>query len=119
MKELDFYEEYIFYLDWRLSEGQITKGKYSLFKISKSEYDKFIKRLETDESFNNKFVKILQTELRNDKIDSLIQEEVSEESKKEDKSDDFFDEFEDDILVEKTDSKSDIKIDNIFDEFDL
>lgn len=103
MKELDFYEEYIFYLDWRLNEGQITKGKHSLFKISKSEYDKFIKRLETDESFNEKFVKLLQSEKRDEKIDSIINEE-------------FFEDLEN-IEYEPRNSIS--KIDDIFNEFDL
>lgn len=102
MKELEFYEEYIIYLDWRLTENQITRGKYSLFKISKTEYDRFIKRLETDEAFNNKFVKILQSEKRDEKIDSLISD---------DSSDEFFKDLEN-IGYDK-------KIDDFFDEFDL
>jgi uncharacterized membrane-anchored protein YjiN (DUF445 family) len=104
MKELDFYEEYMFYLDWRLNEGQITKGKYSLFKISKSEYDKFIKRLETDESFNEKFVKLLQSEKRDEKIESII-------------NDDFFKDLEEFEYKETT--TTDSKIDDIFNDFDL
>lgn len=104
MKELDFYEEYMFYLDWRLNEGQITKGKYSLFKISKSEYDKFIKRLETDESFNEKFIKLLQSEKRDEKIESII-------------NDDFFKDLEEFEYKETT--KTDSKIDDIFNDFDL
>lgn len=103
MKELDFYEEYIFYLDWRLNEGKITRGKYSLFKISKSEYDKFIKRLETDENFNEKFIKLLQSEKRDEKIESII-------------NDEFFEDLED-IEYEQTSTIS--KIDDIFNEFDL
>jgi hypothetical protein len=86
MKELEFYEEYIIYLDWRLNECQITKGKYSLFKISKSEYDKFIKRLENDKNFNDKFIKILKSENRDKKIDDIIDSDFK-------KIDDIFDEF--------------------------
>jgi uncharacterized membrane-anchored protein YjiN (DUF445 family) len=104
MKELDFYEEYMFYLDWRLNEGQITKGKHSLFKISKSEYDKFIKRLETDESFNEKFVKLLQSEKRDEKIESII-------------NDDLFKDLEEFEYKETT--TTDSKIDDIFNDFDL
>lgn len=86
MKELDFYEEYIYYLDWRLNEGQITRGKYSLFKISKSEYDKFINRLETDENFNEKFINILKSEKRNEKIEKVIDSGFKD-------IDDIFDQF--------------------------
>jgi hypothetical protein len=100
MKELDFYEEYTIYLDWRLNENQITKGKYSLFKISKTEYDRFIKRLETDEAFNNKFIKILQSEKRDEKIDHLISDDLSDDFFKDlenieydKKTNDFFNEF--------------------------
>lgn len=89
MKELEFYKEYIEYLDWRLNEGQINKGKYALSKISKSSYDTFIKRLENDETFNEKICRILTIESRDKKIDDIIHEEVDES----DEIDDFFDEF--------------------------
>jgi hypothetical protein len=86
MKKSEFYEEYLVYLDWRLNEGQITRGKYSLFKISKNEYDKFIKRLENDKNFNDKFIKILKSENRDKKIDDIIDSDFK-------KIDDIFDEF--------------------------
>jgi hypothetical protein len=86
MKKSEFYEEYLVYLDWRLNEGQITRGKYSLFKISKNEYDKFIKRLENDGNFNDKFIKILKSENRDKKIDDIIDSDFK-------KIDDIFDEF--------------------------
>jgi hypothetical protein len=86
MKKLDFYEEYMLYLDWRLNEGQITRGKHSLFKISKSEYDRFIKRLEDDKNFNDKFIKILKSEKRDEKINDVIDSDFK-------KIDDIFDEF--------------------------
>lgn len=91
MKNLEFYEEYLIYLDWRLNEGKINKGKYSLFKISKSEYDKFIKRLESDETFNKKIVEIIRSESRDKKIVEIIEEDTSTE--RSEKIDDFFDEF--------------------------
>jgi nitrate/TMAO reductase-like tetraheme cytochrome c subunit len=110
MKELEFYEEYIFYLDWRLSEKQITKGKYSLFKISKSEYDKFIKRLENDEKFNEKFVKLLQAEKRDEKIDSLISDDVFDDL------DELFESVDKGQITKKAESKNNLKIDDIFDD---
>lgn len=90
MKNLEFYEEYLIYLDWRLEEKKINKGKYSLLKISKSEYDKFIKRLESDETFNQKIVEIIRAENREKRIVEIIEEVPTESSEK---LDDFFDEF--------------------------
>jgi hypothetical protein len=86
MKKLEFYEDYIIYLNWRLNEGQITSGKYSLFKISKNEYDRFLKRLKCDKNFNDKFIKILKSEDRDKKIDDIIASDFK-------KIDDIFDEL--------------------------
>ena len=72
MKKLEFYEEYIQYLNWRLEIGEISKGKLALLKISKSEYDKFIDKLETNEKFNKKIISIITREKR-DKIQEFIQ----------------------------------------------
>lgn len=94
MKDLEFYEEYLQYLNWRLDEKQINKGKFSLLKISKSEYDKFIKRLEIDETFNKKIVEMIRAENRDKKLEDII--EKNDESIIEDgseKIDDFFSEF--------------------------
>lgn len=96
MKDLEFYEEYLLYLNWRLNENQINKGKFSLLKISKSEYDKFIKRLETDETFNKKIVEMIRAENRDKKLEEIIEEELFDDSKNMDSSeklDDFFSEF--------------------------
>ena len=97
MKDLEFYEEYLLYLNWRLNENQINKGKFSLLKISKSEYDNFIKRLEIDETFNKKIVEMVRAENRDKKLEEIIEEEIlfddnlSEDSSQ--KLDDFFSEF--------------------------
>lgn len=99
MKQLEFYEEYILYLNWRLNENYINKGKFSLLKISKSEYDKFIKRLETDETFNKKIVEMIRAENRDKKLEEIIEEEILFDDDKIDdqdssqKLDDFFSEF--------------------------
>jgi nitrate/TMAO reductase-like tetraheme cytochrome c subunit len=84
MKNLEFYEEYIQYLNWRLESGEISKGKLSLLKISKSEYDKFIDKLETNEKFNKKIISIITREKR----DKIITDVISDNE-----IDDFFDDF--------------------------
>jgi hypothetical protein len=75
MKDLEYYTEYIQYLDWRLLNNQINKGKHSLLKISKSSYNSFIKRLEIDETFNEKIITIIKAENRDKKIDKIIKTE--------------------------------------------
>jgi hypothetical protein len=84
MKELEFYAEYIEYLNWRLENKQISKGKLSLLKISKSEYNKFIKKLETNEKFNKKIISIITIEKR----DKIITDVISDKE-----IDDFFNDF--------------------------
>jgi len=102
IKDDDFYPEYLTYLDWRLNEGQINKGKWSLLKMSKTSFDNFKKKLEIDENFNNKVIQICKLEIRDKKIDEII------ESKSDD---DFFSDL-DSIEVDK-------KIDDIFDDLDF
>lgn len=106
IKDDDFYPEYLTYLDWRLNEGQINKGKWSLLKMSKTSFDDFKKKLETDEHFNNKIIQICKLEIRDKKIDEVLSEETIEPM------DDFFADL-DNI---ETDSK---KIDDIFDDIDF
>ena len=84
MKKLEFYEEYIQYLNSRLEKGEISKGKLALLKISKSEYDKFIDKLETNEKFNKKIISIITREKR----DKIITDVISDNE-----IDDFFDDF--------------------------
>jgi len=93
MKDLEFYEEYLQYLNWRLDEKQINKGKFSLLKISKSEYDKFIKRLEIDETFNKKIVEMIRAENRDKKLEDIIENDESIIEDGSEKLDDFFSEF--------------------------
>lgn len=96
MKNLEFYTEYVQYLEWRLNKGQINSGKLSLLKISESGYNSFVRRLEKDENFNNKIITIIRTENRDKKIDEIIGEDLKNE------------------IIE-----DDIKIDDLFDEFDI
>lgn len=102
IKDDDFYPEYLTYLDWRLNEGQINKGKWSLLKMSKTSFDNFKKKLEIDENFNNKVIQICKLEIRDKKIDELIEGKSD---------DDFFSDL-DSIEVDK-------KIDDIFDDLDF
>ena len=72
MKNDDLYPEYISYLDWRLNESQISKGKYSLLKISKVAFEDFKRKLENDETFNSKMIEIVRAEMRDKKIDNIF-----------------------------------------------
>lgn len=109
IKNDDFYTEYLIYLNWRLSEGQINKGKFSLLKLSKSSFDDFKRKLENDEIFNNKIIQICKTEDRDNKIEKIIEYENYDENM--DQLDDFFTDL--DIPT------SDKKIDDIFDDLDF
>ena len=41
MKNDELYPVYICYLDWQLNELKISKGKWSILKISSSNFDDF------------------------------------------------------------------------------
>lgn len=84
MRNNILYKEYLLYLDNRLNEGEIKRGKYSLLKISKQSFDEFIYKLENDEKFNDKIVKMVRVDQRDKNIDDIINSE---------KIDDIFDEF--------------------------
>ena len=105
IKDDDFYPEYLTYLDWRLNEKQINKGKWSLLKMSKASFEEFKKKLETDEHFNKKIIQICKSEIRDKKIDEVLEDNVSSDF------DDFFNDL-DNIKVDK-------KIDDIFDDIDF
>lgn len=72
MKEDDLYQDYLNYLDWRLNEGQINRGKYSLLKISNTGFEDFKKSFEKDEHFRGKVLKIKISERRDKKIDDIF-----------------------------------------------
>lgn len=84
MRNNILYKEYLLYLDNRLNEGEIKRGKYSLLKISKQSFDEFIYKLENDEKFNDKIVKMVRVDQRDKNIDDIINSE---------KIDDIFDEL--------------------------
>jgi len=72
MKSEELYREYVTYLDWRLSNSQISKGKWSLLKISRQSFDDFKLKLENDETFNDKIIEIMKTEIRDQKIEDIF-----------------------------------------------
>ena len=72
MKNEELYQEYITYLDWRLNESQINKGKWSLLKISRQSFDNFKNRLDNDETFNDMIIELTKTEIRDKKIDDIF-----------------------------------------------
>jgi hypothetical protein len=74
MKNDELYLEYVNYLDWRLENKQINKGKYSLLKMSRQSFDDFKIRLENDETFNDMIIELMKTEIRDKKIDDIFDE---------------------------------------------
>jgi len=72
MKKDDLYQDYLNYLDFRLKENQINKGKYSLLKISNNGFEEFKKMFENDEPFRQKVLKIKISEIRDKKIDDIF-----------------------------------------------
>jgi hypothetical protein len=74
MKNDELYQEYQTYLDWKLSNNKITKGKYSLLKISRTAFDDFKNRLENDETFNDMIIEMMKSEIRDKKIEDIFDE---------------------------------------------
>jgi hypothetical protein len=74
MKNDELYLEYVNYLDWRLENKQINKGKYSLLKMSRQSFDDFKIRLENDETFNDMIIELMKTEIRDKKINDIFDE---------------------------------------------
>lgn len=72
MKNDELYLEYATYLDWRLEKSQISKGKYSLLKMSRQSFDDFKNRFENDETFSDMIIEIMKSEIRDKKIDDIF-----------------------------------------------
>ena len=69
---LAIYPEYLTYLDNKLNESKISKGKYSLLKISRSSFNDFIIRFEKDELFKQSIIELHKSETRDKKIDDIF-----------------------------------------------
>ena len=72
MKNEELYPEYLTYLDSRLLEGKITKGEYPLLKMSRMSFDRFLKRFENDELFQESVLELHKSETRDKKIDDIF-----------------------------------------------
>ena len=66
------YPYYLCYLEWRLFEGEISKGSRSLLKISKSAFEDFKYRFENDELFHSRVIELHKAETRDKKIDDIF-----------------------------------------------
>lgn len=74
MKNDDKWQFYISYLDMKLMEGKITKGSYSLLKMSRQSFDDFKDRFEEDELFQKKVIKLRSQEIRDRRIGDILDE---------------------------------------------
>jgi hypothetical protein len=72
MKNEELYLEYLEYLNWKLNNKQINKGKYSLLKMSRNSFEDFKVRLENDITFNDMIIEIMRIETRDKKIDNIF-----------------------------------------------
>ena len=72
MKNEELYPEYLTYLDNRLLESKVTRGEYSLLKMSRVSFDRFIKRVEDDELFYQSVLELHKSETRDKKIDDIF-----------------------------------------------
>jgi len=72
MKNDELYKEYITYLDWKLSESKINKGKYSLLKMSRTAFEDFKIRFDNDETFSDVIIELMKTENRDKKIEDIF-----------------------------------------------
>jgi hypothetical protein len=72
MKDDFLYEDYLRYLDWKLSESKINRGKYSLLKISSESFNSFKFNFENDEHFREKILKLKISHERDIKINDIF-----------------------------------------------
>ena len=72
MKNDTIYPYYLTYLESRLNEGKISKGSFSLLKISSDSFEDFKFKYENDDTFSNKIIKLHTSEIRDQKIDDIL-----------------------------------------------
>lgn len=65
MKEDEIYPFYLKHLNNRLTEGKLSRGSFSLLRISESAFNDFKYRFENDKLFSVQFI-------RDKKIDDLF-----------------------------------------------
>lgn len=72
MKSDDLYPYYMSYLNQKLIEGKISRGSFSLQKISQSKFEEFKCRYVEDELFYQKVIELHKSEIRDKKIDNIF-----------------------------------------------
>lgn len=72
MKNDVIYPIFVNYLELQVNEGKLSKGKFSLLKMSSSYFESFKKNFETDELFKNKVLENWKVEVRDKKIDDIF-----------------------------------------------
>jgi hypothetical protein len=72
MKKDEIYPYYIDYLNDRLSEGKISKGSFSLLKMSNDSFEDFKFRFKNDELFHDRIIELHKSEMRDKKIDDIF-----------------------------------------------
>ena len=72
MKTDEIYPYYLDYLNDRMIEGKISKGSFSLLKISRDSFEDFKYRFENDELFSRKVIELHKSEVRDKKIDDIV-----------------------------------------------
>lgn len=72
MKNDEIYPYYLNYLNFKFSQGKISKGSFNLMKISNSKFEEFKVRFDTDELFQNKIIELHKSEIRDKKIDDIF-----------------------------------------------
>jgi hypothetical protein len=72
MKTDTIYPYYLSYLEERLKDGKISKGSFTLLKMSYSSFCDFKFRFENDELFTKKMLELHKSEIRDQKIDDIF-----------------------------------------------
>lgn len=72
MKNDIMYPHYLMYLEYNLSCCKISKGSFSLLKMSNSKFNEFKIRLEIDESFSKRIEGLYRSGMRDQKIDDIF-----------------------------------------------
>lgn len=76
MKNDIIYPFYITYLHFRLNENKISKGAFSLLKMSSEPFENFKFKYENDENFRNKILDMRKANLRDQKIDDIFKDDL-------------------------------------------
>jgi len=72
MKSDELYPLYILFLEMRLEKEKISKGKYSLLRISESNFKSFKMRFESDCNFKDEISDLKKVYRRDKNIDNIF-----------------------------------------------